>query len=272
MVRIVQYLADTGSDVRGGRAGAAAVVPSVEELARADVVITTYKTLMCETRKQKRIPRLLKVYWRRVVLDEMQEIRSSTTELAKICRGIQARFRWMVSGTPLFTGVGDLNGELAFLGVLPFCLHDNVDGFWGKRIEQPLQNTADPEGRLDARELLDALLGGVMIRHSKSQTTMDGEAILSGLPPATIDTVAVPLQIPTVPADELVETATPLELSDVQTRGASSGDEHAESQLQLQQGILVSHMYVCNAIHVCVPRYMSTYGACNVCFAAVDMS
>ena len=31
--------------------------------------------------------------------------------------------------TPLHAGVDDLNGELAFLGVWPFCLSDQTDGF-----------------------------------------------------------------------------------------------------------------------------------------------
>jgi hypothetical protein len=257
-LKIVQYLADTGSDANSG---AAVTVPSVAELARADVVITTYKTLMCETRKQKKIPRLLKVYWRRVVLDEMQEIRSSTTELAKTCRGLQSKFRWMVSGTPLFTGVEDLNGELAFLGVQPFCLHDNVDGFWGRRIQEPLHDTSHPEGRLDAHELLNALLGGVMMRHSKSQTTLDGGAILSGLPPATIDTVAVPLETPTPMASttdgEDAMQAVGHTVSSRASRsfggsGSSGGSSsqgssqgsRGEGECQLQRAALSSHIYV----------------------------
>jgi hypothetical protein len=33
-----------------------------------------------------------------------------------------------VSGTPLHVSVGDLNGELLFLGVWPFSFPDGVDG------------------------------------------------------------------------------------------------------------------------------------------------
>ena len=57
-------------------------------------------------------------------------MRSSTTQLAVVCKSLHAHFRWMVSGTPLHAGVDDLNGELAFLGVWPFCLSDQTDGFW----------------------------------------------------------------------------------------------------------------------------------------------
>ena len=53
---------------------------------------------------------LSRVGWRRVVLDECQMVRSSTTQLAVACRCLTADFRWMVSGTPLHAGVDDLNG------------------------------------------------------------------------------------------------------------------------------------------------------------------
>ena len=105
-----------------------------------------------------------RVSWRRVVLDECQMVRSSTTQLAVACRCLVADFRWMVSGTPLHGGVDDLNGELAFLGVWPFCLSDQTDGFWAHRVGRPWA-AKDP----DALPLLHALLRGVIVRHTKAQ-------------------------------------------------------------------------------------------------------
>lgn len=153
----------------------------IEQLAgAADVVLTTYQTL------EKHKGTLRGIKWARVVLDEMQEIRSSTTELAKACRGLRCQVRWMVSGTPLYTSVDDLNGELAFLGVLPFCLPDAVDGFWGARIGEPFRR--QEQGSL---ELLRVLLGGVMIRHSKSQAYVRGGGSILALPEASNRVVAV---------------------------------------------------------------------------------
>eukprot|EP00466_Bigelowiella_natans_P014167 jgi/Bigna1/43693/e_gw1.82.87.1 len=145
---------------------------------RGDVVIATYRTLA----KERSNKVLLKIRWRRVVLDEMQEVRSSTTELARSCAKLKAAFRWMVSGTPFYTSINDLNGELNFLGVQPFCLNDRVDGFWGRRIAVPW---ADKDVR--ARDLLDVLLEGVMIRHSKSQTTIIHNRSILELPPFQFD-------------------------------------------------------------------------------------
>jgi hypothetical protein len=63
------------------------------------------------------------------VLDEMQEVRSSTTELARKCERLCSPRRWMVSGTPLYDKISDLQGELYFLRVSPFGA-GHEDGFW----------------------------------------------------------------------------------------------------------------------------------------------
>jgi SNF2 family DNA or RNA helicase len=161
-------------DVNGAWRAAAA------ELASNDILITTYPAL------DKCISVLPSVAWRRVVLDEMQEIRSSTTELARKCERLHAPRRWMVSGTPLYDKVSDLQGELYFLRVSPFG-SGHEDGFWNHVVGAPWEQK-DPSA-LDALHLL---LRGVMIRHSKSQTTLDGHSILA-LPPKRLRYVAVPL-------------------------------------------------------------------------------
>jgi len=166
---------------------------------RADVLLVTYKTLAMQHSHKI----LQKIRWRRVVLDEMQEVRSSTTELARACANLKAQFRWMVSGTPFYTSIDDLNGELNFLGVQPFCLSDRIDGFWERRIKGPWIKAGRSRGERSgfyngscvkddddivhgdpsrSKDLLDRLLNGVMIRHSKSQTTLDGKPIIY-LPP-----------------------------------------------------------------------------------------
>ena len=122
---------------------------------------------------------LSRVRWRRVVLDECQMVRSSTTQLAAACRHLSADFRWMVSGTPLHAGVDDLNGELAFLGVWPFCLSDQTDGFWAHRIARPWAARDE-----DALLLLHALLRGVTVRHTKAQRRVSDDTPLLTLPPA----------------------------------------------------------------------------------------
>jgi E3 ubiquitin-protein ligase SHPRH len=93
-----------------------AVTYQVSELSRADVVLTTYEAVRSSGAMLKRLD------WHRVVLDECQEIRTATTQVARLCSGLHANHRWMVSGTPLASSIDDLHGELAFLDVWPFSL------------------------------------------------------------------------------------------------------------------------------------------------------
>lgn len=116
----------------------------------------------------------------------MQEVRSSTTELARKCERLHGGLRWMVSGTPLYDKISDLQGELNFLRVSPFGA-GHEDGFWRHVIGAPWQ--ASDDSALDA---LQVLLHGVMMRHSKTQTWMDGTTILA-LPPREL--VLTPVQL-----------------------------------------------------------------------------
>jgi SNF2 family DNA or RNA helicase len=79
-------------------------------------VLTTYRALDAEAAGRaggRAVPRVLsRIAWRRVCLDECQEVRSNTTTLARTAAGLTATHRWMISGTPLYSSVDDLNGAL----------------------------------------------------------------------------------------------------------------------------------------------------------------
>jgi len=148
----------------------------------ADIIITTYNTV-------KSCTWMRKVMFKRICLDEMQEIRSPTTSIARQCKMLHSHSRWMISGTPLYTGINDLNGELAFLGVIPFSLTDKQDGFWGLRVETPFE-----EENPAALRLLDVLFRNVMMRHSKQQVYLsDPSQSILALPPSSKRFVGVPL-------------------------------------------------------------------------------
>jgi E3 ubiquitin-protein ligase SHPRH len=103
-------------------AGAAAAATArdtpalIAALADHDVVLTTYRALDAEAAGRaggRAVPRVLsRIAWRRVCLDECQEVRSNTTTLARTAAGLTATHRWMISGTPLYSSVDDLNGAL----------------------------------------------------------------------------------------------------------------------------------------------------------------
>lgn len=147
----------------------------------ADVVVTTYKSLD----KQSSSKILQEEAWARIVLDEMQEIRSSTTMIAKSCEKLSASRRWMLSGTPLFDGIQDLRGELNFLKLCPFAA-SNEDGFFKFMIGDPWENQ-----EIAAIERLQ-LLSTILLRRSKSMTVLKtGRSILDQLPSLTVEFVPV---------------------------------------------------------------------------------
>jgi len=160
-----------------------ALTAKAAELARHDVVLTTYQQLLQSK------PLLAAVAWARVVLDEMQEVAQATSELAVSCEALHAPRRWMVSGTPLSSSIDDLKGELAFLRITPFGAN-HEDGFWEHNIGRPYKQ--QEESALDA---LRVLLRALMMRHSKSgQRVLGSGAALLDLPPRSDEVVAVPLE------------------------------------------------------------------------------
>ncbi len=151
-----------------------------ELLCDHDFVFTSYPTLKIATSNTV-LQCLKKISWWRICLDECQMVREATTNLAKSCTDLASVHRWMISGTPLTTAIGDLNGELQFLRVWPFSLSDKDDGFWEHRIGKAW-TARDPA----ALDLLDPLLSTVMIRHSKSQRQLPDHSKLTSLPSNSI--------------------------------------------------------------------------------------
>lgn len=144
-----------------------------------DLVLTSYAAL-----SDTRSARILRSHsWKRIVLDEMQELRSSTTKLAHNCQDLNGRRRWMLSGTPLFESIEDFRGELCFLGLEPFAA-TSEDGFF----DFLLKSHWDAKSRccIDTLRCLSLL----MLRRSKAMTYMDPiskeRLPLLGLPPITV--------------------------------------------------------------------------------------
>ena len=78
------------------------------EAAGADVVITTYGTAVRD------VDALSGVEWDRLVLDEAQAIKNSSSETASQLRRLNARVRLALTGTPVENGLGDLWSILDF--------------------------------------------------------------------------------------------------------------------------------------------------------------
>ena len=79
-----------------------------EEIAGADIVITTYATAVRD------IDELSSTRWSRVVLDEAQAIKNPASETYQQLRRLDARSRLALTGTPIENGLGDLWAILDF--------------------------------------------------------------------------------------------------------------------------------------------------------------
>ena len=167
---------------------------SAAQLARADVVLTTYGTLTvdCNKGKIRATPRkgkgkeaaggtvdeprwlatlagpLYGINWHRVVLDEAQTVKNHRTGGAHAVTRLKAQRRWCLSGTPMQNHVRDLLSYFRFLRYDPF---NTPAGF--------AANISDAIRTNEARGLrrLQQILKLVMLRRTKG-SKLEGKPII----------------------------------------------------------------------------------------------
>ncbi|KAK9827260.1 hypothetical protein WJX81_004258 [Elliptochloris bilobata] len=152
-----------------------------ETLAGYDVVLCTYGCLVWDSPLKGEPRGLFNVAWRRIVLDEAQQIRTHDTQTAVACSLLQGHFRWAVSGTPIQNSPEELFSVLHFLRYAPF---DSLAA-WRVLLREAtlLQNPAAGVA------LLRAILAPIMLRRTKS-SLIDGRPIVP-LPPRLLRACAV---------------------------------------------------------------------------------
>ena len=124
-----------------------------EEVADADVVITTYGTAVRD------VEALARRTWARVVLDEAQAIKNPANETTQQLRRIPARMRLALTGTPIENGLGDLWSILDFTN----------PGLVGTRPAFIAQMSGEGEAALRA-------LNGILVfRRTKSEPVVAAE-------------------------------------------------------------------------------------------------
>lgn len=130
-----------------------------KELARYDVVITTYQIILSEFKNNGC---LFGVKWDRIVLDEGHVIRNYRSKQSEAVCTLFGKRRWVLTGTPIQNKEFDLYAAIKFLRCSPF---DDLR-YWRMWIETR-NKSSSPR--------LQALLKSILLRRTKTQLQESGD-------------------------------------------------------------------------------------------------
>ncbi|KAG6054530.1 hypothetical protein E4U17_003720 [Claviceps sp. LM77 group G4] len=152
-----------------------------KELAKYDVVVTTYHILVSEFGKADEAGKDAKVgcfglHWWRVILDEAHTIKNRNAKSTKACYALRSEYRWCLSGTPMQNTLDDLQSLVRFLRIKPY---DDLKQ-WKEHIDTPLKNG---RGHIAIRRL-HSVLRCFMKRRTKDILKKDGALNPGGKPSA----------------------------------------------------------------------------------------
>lgn len=145
-----------------------------QDLAKFDVVITTYQILVSEHGHSNNALQsgCFGLQWFRVILDEAHSIKNRNAKMTKACCALPAEFRWCLTGTPMQNNLDELQSLVNFLRITPY---DNL-AEWRAHIDAPLKNG---RGYLAIRRL-HSLLRCFMKRRTKDILKEEGALVPGG--------------------------------------------------------------------------------------------
>ncbi|KAK7421718.1 hypothetical protein QQZ08_009806 [Neonectria magnoliae] len=139
----------------------------VEALSKADIVLTTYKTLATDYLSKKRLQSTIhSMRWFRIVLDEAHNIRRPATTFHRACAAVTSRSRWCLTGTPIQNKLEDIGSLFMFLRAEEF---ESMASF-RRYLVFPFEQQ-DPV----ARERLVMLYDSLVLRRTKEILHLPGQ-------------------------------------------------------------------------------------------------
>ncbi|MDZ7826139.1 MAG: SNF2-related protein [Gammaproteobacteria bacterium] len=120
----------------------------LEEIASADLVVTTYPLLVRD------LESLRPQHFSLVVLDEAQAIKNPTSQAARAVRALDADRRLAMTGTPLENHLGELWAQVD--AVAPGFLGSAQ--WFGRQFRRPIEQHGDPEPLAVLRRRLAPLM------------------------------------------------------------------------------------------------------------------
>ena len=141
-------------------------IQDVQQLAKFDVVFTTYGTVASEwSDALKKKKALASLNWFRIVLDEAHTVRNPTTRSAKGACALNAQRRWAVTGTPVQNRLEDLGALIRFLRIKPF----DEPSSWAQYIIAPFKL-----GEASVIPNLRLLVDSITLRRGKENIGLKG--------------------------------------------------------------------------------------------------
>ncbi|TPX18878.1 uncharacterized protein E0L32_011430 [Thyridium curvatum] len=139
-----------------------------QDLARYDVVITTYQILVSEHGqcKDSVMAGCFGLHWYRVILDEAHSIKNRNAKATKACCALRSEYRWCLTGTPMQNNLDELQSLVNFLRITPY---DNLSE-WRAHIDAPMKSG---KGHIAIRRL-HSLLRCFMKRRTKEILKEEG--------------------------------------------------------------------------------------------------
>nr|XP_027070025.1 putative SWI/SNF-related matrix-associated actin-dependent regulator of chromatin subfamily A member 3-like 1 [Coffea arabica] len=194
-----------------------------------DIVLTTYTTLAAEDPWED--SPVKKIEWRRIILDEAHLIKNINALQSRAVTKLNAKRRWLVTGTPIQNHSFDLFSLMAFLRFEPL----SIKNYWNNLIARPLAS-GDEKGI----SRLQVLMAAISLRRTKDKA-------LVGLPSKSVETLLVDLSAEERDVYDKMES----EARKVITHYIS-GDTLVRNYSTVLS-ILVRLRQVCNALALCPP-------------------
>ncbi|QSL66591.1 hypothetical protein MERGE_000973 [Pneumocystis wakefieldiae] len=155
-----------------------------------DLLITSYGVVLSEwsqmTTNNKSFFNLFSIDFYRVVLDEAHYIKNRHSKTAKACSSLNAKRRWVLTGTPIVNKLEDLFSLIHFLKIEPW---GNFI-FWKTFITIPFESKNIPRALNTVRMIFE----NVILRRTKTTKDIHGNLIIT-LPSKEIMTEEIVLSL-----------------------------------------------------------------------------
>lgn len=199
------------------------------ELAKYDVVITTYQILVSEHGHSTDAvgAGCFGIHWFRVILDEAHSIKNRNAKATKACCALRAEFRWCLTGTPMQNNLDELQSLVNFLRIAPY---DDLK-HWREYIDQPMKGG---KGHLAIRRL-HSILRCFMKRRTKEILKEEGALNPGGKKALEAAAANGGGEAPTAPAFKVTErkvVAVSAKFSPAERRFYARLEERADESLQ----------------------------------------